>query len=210
MKFIKLIFSVLLVITFYPKIHAKNFLPHYTSSIKYPGVGVCLVNHNKDVYKEPDIYSSKVYKINAKMDPKSILAITPDDNIIFAAEDTDRKWVQIIIEQKNGTKGWIPLANSENFMPWHKFIHKYGNKYGLYTFNDIPDKYKKIYLSPDESGQFHKLDYYNPKMIKPKIVRGNWVLASVMNIDRKVYTGWIRWRSNEGKLLVFPNFSSGN
>ncbi len=210
MKFIKFIFSVFLIAILCPKIFAKNFLPNYSYNIKYPGVGVCLIKHNKDVYIEPDIYSHKVYKINANMDPESILAITPDANIIFAAEDTDRKWVQIITEQNKGTKGWIPLANNERFLPWHKFIQKYGNKYGLYTFNDIPDQYKKIYLSPDESAQFHKLDYYNPKMIKPKIVRGNWVMVSVMNIDRKIYIGWIRWRSSEGKLYAFPNFLSGN
>ena len=43
-----------------------------------------------------------------------------------------------------------------------------------------------------------------PHQIKLNVMRGNWALVSVLDMDRMPKTGYIRWRSNEGVKYLFP------
>ncbi len=44
-----------------------------------------------------------------------------------------------------------------------------------------------------------------PKKINLNIIRGNWALVSVMDLDRTPKTGYVRWRSEDGVRYFFPS-----
>ena len=80
----------------------------------------------------------------------------------------------------------------------------YGRKYGLRLLKDAPEEVEVLHAkSEDESQNVAKLNYV--KQIKLTAVRGNWALVSVFDIDKTPKTGYLRWRSNEGKIYAFPN-----
>ena len=37
------------------------------------------------------------------------------------------------------------------------------------------------------------------------VIRGNWALVTVVDIDRTPKTGYIRWRSDDGVKYLFPD-----
>jgi hypothetical protein len=43
-----------------------------------------------------------------------------------------------------------------------------------------------------------------PATIKLNVIRGNWALVSVMDMDKTPKTGYIRWRSDDGIRYFFP------
>jgi hypothetical protein len=45
----------------------------------------------------------------------------------------------------------------------------------------------------------------HPQFIKLNVIRGNWALVSVVDIDKTPKTGYIRWRSDDGIKYLFPN-----
>ena len=44
------------------------------------------------------------------------------------------------------------------------------------------------------------------KNIRPHKVSGNWVLVTVVDLDSKPKIGYIRWRLDDGTIIVFPRF----
>ena len=43
-----------------------------------------------------------------------------------------------------------------------------------------------------------------PQKINLNVIRGNWALVSVMDLDKIPKTGYIRWRSDDGVRYFFP------
>ena len=43
-----------------------------------------------------------------------------------------------------------------------------------------------------------------PQQIKLVVLRGNWALVSVLDMDKTPKTGYIRWRSDDGVRYFFP------
>ena len=90
------------------------------------------------------------------------------------------------------------------FLPWLTFYNLYGRKYGLRLFNDAPDSIKTLHTQTDDISQnLSKLQYV--KQIKVTAIRGNWALVSVFDIDKTPKTGYLRWRTETGKIYAFPN-----
>jgi hypothetical protein len=44
----------------------------------------------------------------------------------------------------------------------------------------------------------------HPNIINLNLIRGNWMLVTVVDADRTPKTGFIRWRSDDGKKYLFP------
>ena len=69
---------------------------------------------------------------------------------------------------------------------------------------DAPEDVETLHAkSEDLSQNVSKLRYV--KQIRLTAVRGNWALVSVVDIDKTPKTGYLRWRSDDGKIYAFPN-----
>jgi hypothetical protein len=57
--------------------------------------------------------------------------------------------------------------------------------------------------SEDLSQIVSKFNYV--KQIKLTVVRGNWALVSVQDLDKVPKTGYLKWREKDGTIYAFPN-----
>ena len=201
-----ILFSFLL---FVPKIEAKDIFPEYINSIRYYGIGVYFAHENMKIYSEPDEKSKIIGLIEYDNSQNGFITFLPDNNIaLLSVANENEDWVQVIYNQATGAKGWIKKQNKDDFMTWYQFMQKYGKEKGLYLFRDLPDKYKKAYTEPDEGAQFDKSIFYQTDDIDMVTIKGNWMFAKIIDFDKSVHLGRIRWRDDNGNLLVFPNFDS--
>ena len=82
-----------------------------------------------------------------------------------------------------------------------------GRKNGVYLFKDVPPDERKLYAQPFEKAEDKKTvaNYDHAYKIKLEIIKGNWMLVRVLDLNNDEKIGYLRWRTNEGKLLLFPN-----
>ena len=195
---------------------AHYYLPSTSISQKHWGIGVAQVPKNVVVYREPNSFSDKVMEIEAQQDKIScnqneckdnpFVAFYPNRKYAFLiAEDEQNGWVQVCYNQASKSFGWVKLDDDTIFYTWAKFLNLYGRKHGLYLFKDVKKKDKILYAQPfSRSQSVDKFEY--PKYISPWYVSGNFVMVKLLDYDNVQKTGWLRWRTDDGELLLFPDF----
>ena len=77
-------------------------------------------------------------------------------------------------------------------------------KYDYDIFLRDDEDLEVLRAKPEDLGQIvSKLNYI--KQIKLTVIRGNWALVSVMDIDKELKTGYMKWRDTDGTIYAFPN-----
>lgn len=176
--------------------------------------GVYQAKDNITLYKEPD-ESSKIIT-NIRWTPNAISQnnMTFDDlfyifipskylGLMLVTDETD-DWIEIIYNNSTGAKGWVKKDDPYRFSTWTNFYNMYGRKYGLKILKNAPVTTKELRSSTDDNAQIiAKMNI--PSKIKLNVIRGNWALVSVMDIDKTSKTGYMRWRSDNGVRYVIPD-----
>ena len=211
MKKFLLILAILLLMPV--KGFCENVVPQYVSIQQTNTLGLYQAPSELVLYKEPYQSSNIVNSISwigDKIFPESVnandlfIVFLPQKNLGFLAvtDETD-EWVQVIYNNSTGAKGWIKKDDPYRFMSWIMFYNMYGKKYGLNLLKEAPPEAKDLHTSTDEKSQI--VGTINmPQKIILNVMRGNWALVSVMDIDRTHKTGYVRWRSDNGVKYYFP------
>lgn len=211
MKKFLLILAILLLMPV--KGFCENVVPQYVSIEHTNTLGLYQAPSEIVLYKEPYQSSNIVHSISwigDKIFPESVKAndlfivFLPQKNLGFLAvtDETD-EWVQVIYNNSTGDKGWIKKDDPYRFMSWIMFYNMYGKKYGLNLLKEAPPEAKDLHTSTDDKSQI--VGTINmPQKIILNVMRGNWALVSVMDIDRTPKTGYVRWRSDNGVKYYFP------
>ncbi|CDE44240.1 unknown [Clostridium sp. CAG:768] len=211
MKKFLLILAILLLMPV--KGFCENVVPQYVSIEHTNTLGLYQAPSEIVLYKEPYQSSNIVHSISwigDKIFPESVKAndlfivFLPQKNLGFLAvtDETD-EWVQVIYNNSTGDKGWIKKDDPYRFMSWIMFYNMYGKKYGLNLLKEAPPEAKDLHTSTDDKSQI--VGTINmPQKINLNVMRGNWALVSVMDIDRTPKTGYVRWRSDNGVKYYFP------
>lgn len=211
MKKFLLILAILLLMPV--KGFCENVVPQYVSIEHTNTLGLYQAPSEIVLYKEPYASSNIVHSISwigNKIFPESVKAndlfivFLPQKNLGFLAvtDETD-EWVQVIYNNSTGDKGWIKKDDPYRFMSWIMFYNMYGKKYGLNLLKEAPAEAKDLHTSTDDKSQI--VGTINmPQKINLNVMRGNWALVSVMDIDRTPKTGYVRWRSDNGVKYYFP------
>ncbi len=192
---------------------AKDIIPSSPSFAAVKSVGLYQVGDDVTIYKEPDESSMILYRVRWDKDeffPESIGAqnffsifISRKDLALVNVTDVMEDWVEIIYDNSAGKTGWIKKDDPYKFMTWINFFNTYGKKYGLVMFKGAPENYKNIKSAPEDTAQ--NISTINmPQQIKLVVIRGNWALVSVLDMDKTPKTGYIRWRSDDGVRYFFP------
>ncbi len=211
----KRLFLILFSIFFLTQAGFANVMPRYTTSINHWGMGILRVSNLTKIYEQQDENSDiiqKIYWDNGKnfkaLDstrPEDIfIAYLPASNYAFlSVEDENEKWVLVCYNQKTGQTGWVKKADTSNeFYTWADFINICGRKNGIYVFKDIKEEDRVLYSTPQEDGQI--VDNWKiAKHISPWYINGNWVMVKITDYDNTQKTGYLKWRTNEGRLLIF-------
>ena len=190
-----------------------DVVPQYVSIAQTNTLGLYQAPNEIVLYKYPSETSTLVHSISwigEKIFPESInpqdlfVVYFPAKNLGFlAVTDETEDWVQVIYNNLTGAKGWIKKDDPYRFSTWVMFFNMYGRKYGLNLLKEAPEEAKELHSSPEDKSQI--VGTINmPQKINLNVIRGNWALVSVMDIDRTPKTGYVRWRSDNGVKYYFP------
>lgn len=186
-------------------------MPFYINSIPKTAIGMYQTDKEITLYSHPEINSEVIKKMEFSYRPETmpdnVFALLLNEKqlgFLYVTDIDEDGWVQVMYDRKTGAKGWVLTSDRMQFLPWLNFYNLYGRKYGLRLLKDAPDEIKVLHAkSEDLSQTISKLNYI--KQIKLTVIRGNWALVSVFDLDKTPKTGYMRWRSNEGIIYAFPN-----
>ena len=195
--------------------YAQDIIPSLPNINNIRTVGLYQVKDDVTVYKFPDENSQILYRIRWNSEeffPQEIgaenffeLFIAKKNLALVNVVDIADGWVEIIYNEKTGETGWIQEDDPYKFMTWTNFYNAYGKKYGLKMFKGAPALCKDLRSAPDDKAQV--VSTINmPHRINLNIIRGNWALVSVLDLDKTPKTGFVRWRSDDGVRYFFPSF----
>lgn len=196
------------------QVQCKDVIPSYGTTLHTKTYGFYQVGKKVELHKEPDENSEIIKTINwtsDKLNPEELsfddvfsVFIGSKELALMAVDDETEDWVKLIYDNKNNQSGWFKKDDPYKFMTWIYFYNAYGKKYGLKILKDAPEVTEKLYSSPDENSQI-VARINHPQYIKLNVLRGNWALVSVVDLDKIPKTGYIRWRSDEGVKYLFPD-----
>ncbi len=211
MKRFLLILAILLLTPV--KVLCTDVVPQYVSIENTNTIGLYQAPSEIVLYKEPTEASTLIHSISwigEKIFPEGekaenlFVVYIPSKNLGYlAVTDETENWIEVIYNNATGAKGWIKKDDPYRFSTWVMFYNMYGKKYGLNLLKEAPDEAKNLHSSTDEKSQI--VGVINmPQKINLNVIRGNWALVSVMDIDRTPKTGYVRWRSDNGVKYYFP------
>ena len=203
-------FILIVCMCFMLPVFADN-MPFYVDTIPKDAIGMFQIGDNITIYSHPEANSKVVKKMDFSYNPETM----PDNTFallinekklgfLYVSDIGDDGWVEVIYNRMNNSRGWVQTEDRFQFMPWLSFYNMYGRKYGLRLMKDAPEDVENLHCkSEDLSQNVSKLRYV--KQIRLTAIRGNWALVSVVDIDKTPKTGYLRWRSDDGKIYAFPN-----
>lgn len=196
-----------------------DIIPTASTSIAHYGFGVLNLPDSFSIYSKPDESSRVIKTVNYEEDENTaiigqksslegtIIAYVPSKSIALAVVETNQEdgWFEIYYDQKTGKTGWVKQNNQDSFKTWKDAFYCWGKKNGVYLFRDVPDEKKCLYGKDSNDAQ--KLENFtSPKFIEFSMIRGNWMLVSILDLGQKTTKiGWTRWRNDDGTLLMFPS-----
>jgi hypothetical protein len=121
-------------------------------------------------------------------------------------DDTPDGWMQVQVSLGETQTAWIPpqSATTAPFMDWATFMARYTKRYGFNWLKGVNDSQKTVYMRPDETAPLAKVTFV--QSIKVLHVRGNWMLVELKDLGEEHPIGWLKWRTEQGDLLLWPNF----
>lgn len=213
-----LIFLIILVFSFMPAF--ADYLPSYMNRGFHYGIGLIAIKGEIKIYEMSDLKSPLTALIKFEGDrviikergvkhpeiTSSFVAYSKENNLALLSVEIDTDdWFYICYDQKRKLFGWIKKNENTDFITWEDFLNLYGRKLGVYVFNNMPEDYKKLYSQENETSTV--VDTFNfPKHISLWLIKGNWMLVKISTYDGLLKTGWMRWRCDDGTIMVFPDF----
>ena len=186
-------------------------MPFYMNSIPKNAIGMYQTGENITLYSDPEANSAVIKKLdfsyNPETMPDNVFAVLLNEKklgFLYVSDIGDDGWVEVIYDKITGAKGWVQTEDRFQFLPWLSFYNMYGRKYGLRILKDAPDEIETLHAkSEDLSQNVATLRFV--KQIKLTVIRGNWALVSVVDIDKTPKTGYMKWRGTDGTIYAFPN-----
>ena len=186
-------------------------MPFYIDSIPKGTLGLYQIDKALTLFSHPEANSEVIktfeFSYNPETMPDNMFALLLNEKqlgFLYVSDISEEGWVQVIYDKQTGAKGWVMTVDRMQFQPWLNFYNLYGRKYGLRLLKDAPEDVEVLKAKPEELAQtISKFNYV--KQIKLTVLRGNWALVSVFDIDKTPKTGYLRWRSDDGVIYAFPN-----
>lgn len=214
-----LIFTVILGVSTFLSAAAKDIVPIRPNIAQVNTIGMYQVGNDITIYAEPDENSQILYRVRWNEDeffPAEIgaenffVVLLPKKSLaLVSVMDYNDEWVEIMYNNSTGKTGWIKKDDPYKFMTWIGFYNTYGKKYGLTLLKSSPEFCNNIKASPDDLAKTIST-INHPQKINLSIIRGNWALVSVLDMDRTPKTGYVRWRSDDGVRYFFPTLKEIN
>jgi len=203
-------FLIFLSMLFIAPVFADT-MPFYIESIPQFTLGVYQTDNEVSLYTHPDANSNLIKKMqfsyNPETMPDSVFAVLINEKklgFLYVTDISDEGWVEVIYDKRTKAKGWVKTTDQMQFQPWRNFYNLYGRKYGLRILKNTPEDLEVLKAKPEDNSQtVSKLNFV--QQIKLTVIRGNWALVSVVDLDKTPKTGFLKWRDSDGTIYVFRN-----
>ncbi len=158
----------------------------------------------------------------------------PRKNVAMMAvlSDTDSGWAEVVYDQKQQKSAWvklraestedaaatkIPVARASAptdasepsffnvYQTWMEFMKLNAKADGVYWLSGVSEYNHAVRSRDDDTAKLVPVMLIRD--IKVRFLRGNWLLVEVLDFERNAPIGWVRWRDDDGNLMVFPNIS---
>ncbi len=209
----KIIISILLFLTLTLQVNAVDVMPSMVSLSNTNTIGVYQVSNPVVLRAAPDENSpiikvvkwddSKIEPSDLKFSEVFVILIKSKGLALMAVTDETEDWVELLYNNETGERGWMKKDDPLKFSTWYNFYSMYGRKYGLYILTGAPDAAREMRGSTEDSSKIIA-EINTPVKINLNVIRGNWMLLSVMDLDKIPKTGYVRWRSDDGVKYLFP------
>lgn len=191
-----------------------DVMPYYVNNIDSNSIGVYQASNCIKVYQEPNENSKLLLDVfwdrktfnspNVSASNLFVVFLPLKELAFLTVTDETEAWVQVVYNRNGSQKGWVKKDDDYKFLNWRIFFNLYGRKYGVYYLKDAPDSTKIMYGSNTDDGkQISRINL--PQNVKLTTVKGNWLLASAFDMDKIQKIGWIKWRSINGEIYLFPD-----
>lgn len=209
----KVILTVLLFFSLAIAASAADVMPSIVSLSNTNTLGVYQVGNTIVLRSAPDDKAPIIKVIkwdNKKLEPSDlkfsevfVVLKTSKDLALMAVTDETEDWVELLYNNETGKRGWMKKDDPYKFSSWYNFYSMYGKKYGLFILTGAPQTAREMRGSADDTSKV-LAEINTPVKINLNVIRGNWMLLSVMDMDRVPKTGYVRWRSDDGVKYLFP------
>lgn len=186
-------------------------MPFYMESIPKTSIGLYQTDNEITLYSQPNVKSNIIknlkFSYNPETMPDSVFAVLINEKklgFLYVTDIGDENWIEVIYDKRTNAKGWVQTQDVMQFLPWRNFYNLYGRKYGLRILKDAPEEIEVLKAKSEDLSQIvAKFNYI--KQIKLTVIRGNWALVSIVDLDKTPKTGYLKWRNTDGTIYVFPN-----
>lgn len=195
-----------------------DIVPTSSKSIHHYGIGLFKIDSDFYVFAKPDANAKKIYHFtlptanknsaivkNTRKAVNPYIVNIPSKKEFYAtvSEYPENGWLEIYYNQNGKEVGWVKLPNKNNFLTWKEFVYKFGKKNGLLLMRDVPSTEFKLHSQDNVESQVVD-EFTYPQYMALRMIRGNWMLVTVVDSGNVYKTGWFRWRTDNGRLRVFP------
>lgn len=211
---IRNILTAFVIVLGFAGISFADVMPLAMSEIPAKSIGVYQVSSSKlTVYDKPTNNAKVVYEETIdyshyldKTTSPVFCVILPKKQLSYLyATDCYDEWVEVIYNKAKNLIGWVKKDDFFQFLPWVNFYGMYGRKYGLVELKTGQKFNGTLHSQPDENSQI-VANVVKPVRIRLTSIEGNWALVSILDITGSVHTGYLQWRTQDGKYFVFPEF----
>jgi hypothetical protein len=143
-------------------------------------------------------------------------------------------WAEVVYNQSTKKSGWVRLkpatteaaqAESQNtatnqetsstasaepnhfgvYQTWLEFMKLNARVNGIYWLSGVSSYNRSLRTKNEDTATLLQVTIM--RSIKVRFVRGNWLLVEALDFEHNTPIGWVRWRDDDGNLMVFPNVS---
>jgi hypothetical protein len=135
--------------------------------------------------------------------------------LLTVVGDAEPNWVEVVWDQATGRTGWVQttedakpgfLPSPGTYQTWTEFMVTHAKPAGIHWFNDVPDAIRELHSQPEDYAKVVPAFYI--QRLKVLHLKGNWMLLQGLDMERNSPIGWVRWREEDGQLLLFPNLDT--
>jgi hypothetical protein len=114
-------------------------------------------------------------------------------------------WLEVALPNTEAGKAWLAPNPQNTVYVWQDFIRLYAKNFGFQWLAGVPAYQRSVRLKPEDTAPLVPVTIV--QAIKVLHVRGNWMLVELRDMGAEHPIGWLRWRDEQGNLMVWPNFS---
>jgi hypothetical protein len=107
-------------------------------------------------------------------------------------------------------KDWDPTKNLTEqltdttgvMLTIQDYMKIFAKAYGAFWLNGVKESQRLMKSSPEDTAKV--VPILMCRRMTVKHVRGNWLLVEIVDFDHTAPMGWLRWREENGKILMLP------